>query len=61
VLATPALAASAAGNIARVLLGGTIGLCAAYAALRMLKIDEMAYVDGMLGRAFARIAPWRRK
>jgi putative peptidoglycan lipid II flippase len=60
VLATPALGATAAGNIARVVIGGVAGLGVAYAALRMLRIDEMTYVDGMLGRAFARISPWRR-
>jgi len=57
VLLTPALGASALGNIARVLLGSTAGLAVSYAALRLLHIDEMDYVDGLLRRVLRRIAP----
>jgi putative peptidoglycan lipid II flippase len=61
VLATPALGGSAAGNIARVILGGALGLGVSYGALRLLRIDEMAYVDGLLARAGTFLTPRRAR
>jgi len=57
VLVTPALGASALGNVARVLVGSVAGLGVSYAGLRMLRIDEMTYVDGLLRRVGARLSP----
>ena len=61
VLATPALATSALGNVVRVVLGTTAGLIVAYAALRVLRIDEMDYVDGLLRRAGSRLTPGKAR
>ena len=59
VLVTPALGASALGNLVRVLAGSSVGLVAAYLALRALRIDEMAYVVGLLRRVAGRLTPGR--
>ena len=61
ILLTPALGASALGNIARVIAGTTVGLGVSYAALRALRIDEMAYVDALLKRVGARLSPGRAR
>lgn len=57
VLATPALGASAVGNIVRLLAGTVVGLGVAYAVLRRRGIDEMDYVEGLLRRVRGRLAP----
>lgn len=57
VLATPALGATALGNIVRLLLGVGVGLTVAYAVLRRRGIAEMEYVDGLLKRVRNRILP----
>jgi putative peptidoglycan lipid II flippase len=61
VLATPALAFSPLGNVVRVLVGTGVGLGVSYAALRLLRIDEMTYVDGLLRRVGAKLVPRRAR
>jgi len=61
ILLTPALGASALGNMARVIAGTMVGLGVSYAALRALRIDEMAYVDALLKRVGARLSPGRAR
>lgn len=57
VLSTTSLAASATGNIIRIVAGAAVGLVVAYGALRVLHIDEMDYIDGLLRRIGARLRP----
>jgi len=57
--ATSAIGTGAAGNIVRVLISTAVGLAVSYGALRLLRIDEMDYVDGLLRRIGSRIVPRR--
>jgi putative peptidoglycan lipid II flippase len=57
--ATSGLGTGATGNILRVTLGATVGLAVSYGALRLLRIDEMTYVDGLLRRIAGRLSPYR--
>jgi putative peptidoglycan lipid II flippase len=58
-LATSGLGAGAGSNILRVVLGAAVGLSVSYAALHLLRIDEVSYIDGLLRRVFGRISPRR--
>jgi putative peptidoglycan lipid II flippase len=61
VLATVSIGQTASGNVARVLISATAGLVVAYVALRATRIPEMAYVDGLVGRAAGRLRPGARR
>ena len=57
--ATSAIGTGVGGNIVRVLISTAVGLAVSYGALRLLRIDEMDYVDGLLRRIGSRIVPRR--
>jgi putative peptidoglycan lipid II flippase len=60
IYATAGIGASAAGNILRVVAGASAGLVVSYVGLRMTGIEEMSYVDSLLGRVAGRLRPGRR-
>ncbi len=55
-LATATLGTGAGGNVVRVVLGAGLGLLVSYGTLRLLRIDEIAYVDGLVARVVARVS-----
>jgi putative peptidoglycan lipid II flippase len=57
ILATAGIGASAAGNIARVVLSASTGLVVAYFALKLTRIEEMAYVDSLIAKVAGRLKP----
>jgi putative peptidoglycan lipid II flippase len=57
--ATSGLGTGAGGNITRVVLGGAAGLGVSYATLRLLRIDELSYVNAQLRRIGSRLLPRR--
>jgi putative peptidoglycan lipid II flippase len=61
VLATASIGAGAAGNVIRLVLSGTAGILVAYGALRLTRIEEIAYVDALLGRVAGRLRPPRQR
>ena len=60
-LATGALGTGAAGNIIRVAAGGCVGLAVSYGTLRILRIDELSYVDGLARRVGSRLSAGRTR
>ena len=56
-LATSGLGTGALSNILRIVVGAGAGLSLSYVALRLLRIDELSYVNGLLKRAFGRFLP----
>jgi putative peptidoglycan lipid II flippase len=59
VLATASLGTGASANILRVVAGAIVGLGASYATLKVLRIDEISYVDGLIARLVKKLSPWR--
>jgi putative peptidoglycan lipid II flippase len=59
-LAASGLGAGMAANFGRVAVGGALGLVAAYATMRALKITEVSYIDGLLARIGRKLVPARR-
>jgi putative peptidoglycan lipid II flippase len=55
VLASGGLGSGAAGNLTRLVLGAVAGLVAAYLVLRLVRMKETDYVDGLIGRALGRL------
>lgn len=55
VFATAGIGSTASGNLARIALGGAVGLGVSYAALRHVGVGEMSYVDGLLRRVGSRL------
>ena len=49
------LGAGSGANVARVLVGATLGLGAAYIALRLVRMKETDYIDGLARRALGRL------
>jgi putative peptidoglycan lipid II flippase len=60
VLATAGIGATVLGNIARIVLSAGIGLVVAYFSLKAVRIPEMVYVDGLVGRIAGRLRPGDR-
>jgi putative peptidoglycan lipid II flippase len=60
VFALSGLGADAASNILRVLVGATVGLGVSYMTLKLLRVDEISYVDGLVGLAMAKLRPASR-
>jgi putative peptidoglycan lipid II flippase len=59
-LAASSLGSGAMSNLIRVTAGGALGLAAAYATMRVLRISEVSYIDGLLARITRRLVPGMR-
>jgi len=60
ILATTSIGTGHVGNIVRVIAASSIGLVASYFALKGVQIQEMAYVDSLIGRVAGRLRPGGR-
>jgi putative peptidoglycan lipid II flippase len=58
-LGASGLGSGAGGNIFRVVLGTAVGLSVSYVTLRLLRVDEISYVDGFARRVAGRLVPRR--
>lgn len=56
---TAALGAGTIANIVRIVAGAGLGLIVSYGVLHLLRIEEVAYVDGLLRRIGSRWMPGR--
>jgi hypothetical protein len=52
---TAGIGTGVGGNLTRLVLGAVAGLGAAYAVLRMVRMKETDYVDGLIRRLFGRL------
>jgi len=54
------LGTGASANLLRVVTGGGLGMLAAYGTMRLLRIDEVSYIDGLLRKVGGRLLPRRQ-
>jgi putative peptidoglycan lipid II flippase len=54
--ATTSMGTGAGANILRVIVGAAVGLSASYGTLKLLRVQEISYIDGILRRVAGRLS-----